>query len=89
MLSKDWDKTWSNWGTGPREDRKKLKVSELCNLKTSNLDHVIAANEVKFEPSGDNREDIHVKGWRQLSGAKKADFLWDLSDHCAIFGEVK
>lgn len=90
MLSKDWDATWSQWGKGRRgPERRKLKVSELDDLDTSNLDHVIAANEVNFEPSGDNGEDIHVKGWRQLSGSKKADFLWNMSDHCGIFGKVK
>lgn len=89
MLSKDWDVTWSQWGKGPRGNRRMLKVSELDELNTSNLDHVIASNEVEFESSGNSGEDIHVKGWRQLTGAKKADFLWNLSDHCGLFGEVK
>lgn len=89
MLSKDGGATWSEWGKGPRGNRRKLKVSELGGLKTSNLDHVIAADEVEFVPRGDSGEPIHVKGWRQLSGAKKADFLWNLSDHCGVFGEVK
>lgn len=89
MLSKDWDTTWSQWGTGRRGNRKKLKVSELDGLMTSNLDHVIAANEVEFNPRGDGGEDIHVKGWRQLTGASKTDFLWNMSDHCGIFGEVE
>lgn len=89
MLAKDWDKTWSQWGKGPRGNRRKLKVSELDGLLTSNLDHVIAASEVQFDPSGDNDEDIHVKGWRQLEGTDKVDFLWFLSDHCGVYGEVK
>lgn len=89
MLSKDWEATWSQWGKGPRGNRRKLKVSELDGLDTSNLDHVIAADEVQFEPSGDSGEDVHVKGWRQLTGANKSDFLWHLSDHCGLFGKVK
>ena len=89
ILSKDWPTTWSQWGTGPRGDRKKLKVSELGDLKTSNLDHVIAANELQFVPKGDNGEDIHVKGWRQLDGVDKINFLWSLSDHCGVFGDLQ
>ncbi len=89
MLSKDWGATWSQWGKGPRGNRRKLKVSELDDLDTSNLDHVIAADEVQLEPTGDNGEDVHVKGWRQLAGAKKTNFLWHLSDHCGLFGKVK
>ncbi len=88
MLEKDGDATWSQWGTGPIVNRKKLKVSELDGLKTSDLDHVIAANEIEFDPCGDNGEDIHVKGWRQLTGTRKVNFLWSLSDHCALFGKV-
>ena len=89
MLSKDWGATWSKWGMGKGRNRRKLKVSELGGLMTSNLDHVIAANEVQFEPCGDNGEDVHVKGWRQLAGARKVDFLWNISDHCGIFGKVE
>ena len=89
ILSKDRSATWSQWGKGPRGNRHKLKVSELDGLMTSNLDHVIAAEEVQFEPSGDNGEDIHVRGWQQLIGTKKVNFLWHLSDHCGIFGEVQ
>ncbi len=89
MLSKDWDRTWSEWGKRTNGGRRKLRVSELGDLMTSNLDHVIAADEVEFEPAGDGGEDVHVKGWRQLSGARKADFLWNLSDHCGLYGKVK
>lgn len=88
LLSKDWDATWSQWGKGPRGNRRKLKVSELKNLMTSNLDHVIAADDINLVARGDNGEDIHVKGWQQLTGRKKVNFLWDLSDHCGVFGEV-
>jgi hypothetical protein len=89
IVSKDWPVTWSQWGKGPRGDRRKLKVSELGGLMTSNLDHVIASKEIEFEPRGDDGEGIHVRGWRQLDGADKASFLWNLSDHCGLYGEVK
>ncbi len=89
ILSKDYDATWSQWGKGPRGNRRKLRVSELEGLLTSDLDHVIASNALNFEPVGDNNEDVAVKGWQQLSGSDKTSFLWDLSDHCGLFGKVK
>ncbi len=88
MLDKDAETTWSQWGRGQRGNRRKLRVAELDGLKESNLDHVIASDEVSFVPHGVNGEAIHVKGWQQLSGREKVDFLWSLSDHCALFGEV-
>jgi hypothetical protein len=63
ILDKDRDFTWHQWGTGPRHDRKKLKVSELPNAKKSNLDHVVASNALNFAPVGDNGSAIHVEGW--------------------------
>ncbi|MEK9661670.1 MAG: endonuclease/exonuclease/phosphatase family protein [Alphaproteobacteria bacterium] len=89
FASKDFGATWSQWGKGPRGNRRKLRSDELAGLTTSNLDHVIVADEIEFVPAGDNGEDIHVKGWRQLDGADKATFLWSLSDHCGIYGRVK
>lgn len=88
FLPKDRSSTWSQWGKGPRGNRRKLKVSELSGLMTSNLDHVIADEDLDFVVHGDNDEPIHVQGWHQVSGADKTRFLWDISDHCAIFGEV-
>ncbi|MGD9159409.1 MAG: endonuclease/exonuclease/phosphatase family protein [Desulfobacteraceae bacterium] len=88
MLDKDANTTWSQWGKGPRGNRRKLRVAELDGLKESNLDHVIASDEVAFVARGANGESINVKGWQQLNGRDKADFLWNLSDHCALIGEV-
>lgn len=88
MLDKDAATTWSQWGKGPRGNRRKLKVAELDGLKESNLDHVIASNELAFVKRGADGESIHVKGWQQLKGRDKTDFLWNLSDHCALIGEV-
>ncbi len=89
LLLKDRDATWSQWGHGPRgPQRRRLRVSELANLNTSDLDHVIADNHLEFVAHGDNGEPIHVEGWQQLSGAEKTRFLWSISDHCGVFGEV-
>ncbi len=88
LLAKDRGATWSQWGKGPRGNRRKLKVSELSGLKTSNLDHVLADDDLYFVAHGDNGEPVHVHGWHQVGGAHKTRFLWDISDHCAVFGEV-
>lgn len=89
MLDKDFDATWSNWGRGPRHDRKKLRIADLPGLMTSDLDHVIASKELVFTQEGDNGEPIAVRGWQQLERTEKINFLWDLSDHCALFGQVE
>lgn len=89
MLDKDRDNTWHQWGTGPRHDRKKLKVSELPGADKSNLDHVLASVDLNFEAAGDDNSPIHVQGWNQLSGVKKTTYLWSLSDHSALFGIVQ
>jgi len=88
LLEKDAKTTWSQWGKGPRGNRRKLKVAELDGLKESDLDHVIASDDVSFVTRGDNEQPIHVEGWQQLDGAAKTSFLWNLSDHCALVGEV-
>jgi hypothetical protein len=88
MLSKDASETWHQWGKGPRSNRRKLKVSEIPGAMRSDLDHVIGSEELDFvaQDAADNQ--IHVRGWQQLQGAKRVNYLWDLSDHSALFGEV-
>ena len=89
LLSKDQPNTWSQWGKGPRQNRRKLKVSELAGTMHSDLDHVLASKNLDFVAHGaDGSSAIHVKGWPQLSGKERVDFLWSLSDHSALFGEV-
>jgi len=89
LLTKDAPNTWSQWGKGPRHNRRKLKVSELDSVMHSNLDHVLASENLDFVAHGsDGSSAIHVEGWQQLSGAARANFLWSLSDHSALFGEV-
>lgn len=89
LVSKDRSTTWSQWGKGPRGNRRRLYMSELDGLMESDLDHVIASNELSLLPVGNNGEKVHVRGWHQRSGQAKADWLWDISDHCALYGEVQ
>lgn len=89
MLTKDAAETWHEWGKGSRRNRRKLKVRELAEAMQSNLDHVIASRNLDFVAHGDDDQAaIHVEGWQQLTGAKRVDYLWSLSDHSALFGEV-
>ena len=89
LLSKDANSTWHQWGKGRRGQRRKLRVSELTGAMRSDLDHVIASNGLDFVAHGDDGNSaIHVEGWQQLHGANRVNFLWSLSDHSALFGEV-
>lgn len=89
MLDKNHDDTWHQWGTGPRHNRKKLRVSELASADKSNLDHVISSKDLSFKPAGGGNIPIHVQGWNQRSGVHRVNFLWGLSDHSALYGEVQ
>ena len=88
ILTKDRENTWSQWGKGPLNNRRKFKVSELPGAYKSNLDHVIASNDLNFESAGNNGSDIHVEGWNQLDSVQRVNYLWALSDHSALFGKV-
>lgn len=89
LLAKDDPETWHEWGKGPRGKRRKLKVKELPSAMRSDLDHVIASGNLKFVAHGsDGQSLIHVEGWQQLKGSDRVNFLWSLSDHSALFGEV-
>lgn len=88
LLGKTAEDTWHSWGRGPRGRRRKLRVSELAGAQRSNLDHVIASNELEFVAQDANDNEIRVEGWQQLNGVARANYLWDLSDHSALFGEV-
>ena len=89
MLVKDANYTWHNWGQGPRDDRRPLTPDKLANADKSDLDHVIVSNGLNVIKAGINDADIHVKGWNQLSGQECCDFLWDISDHSAIYGKIE
>jgi endonuclease/exonuclease/phosphatase family metal-dependent hydrolase len=76
MLSKSHPKTWSN---GP-------------NTKTSNLDHVIASDDLLFEefgPTPNEAFEIEVDGWNNVpSGTNRTDWIKNISDHCALIGKA-
>lgn len=65
-----------------------VAVSELGSAGRSNLDHVLASYDLDFvaQDPGDNA--IHVEGWQQREGSARVAYLWSLSDHSALYGEV-
>jgi endonuclease/exonuclease/phosphatase family metal-dependent hydrolase len=89
LLDKDRPSTWSKWGNGPRWNRTKLSASEADKAFSSNLDHVVVSEGLELAEAGLDGSPIHVRGWHQTKGQAKADFLWDLSDHCAVYGKVR
>jgi len=76
LLSKSHSKTWSN---GP-------------NTQTSNLDHVIASNDLlfeKFSPNPIETFEIKVDGWNKIpAGNQRNDWIKNISDHCALIGKT-
>ena len=93
VLRKEFDETWHQWGRGPRNSRRRLRVSDLPTATRSNLDHVIASNELRFQrltnaPDG-SAAHVFVQGWQQEQGNRRVDFLWEVSDHCALYGFVQ
>lgn len=88
ILSKDAQNTWHQWGKSLRRKPRKLKVSELGVAMKSDLDHVIASNDLQFASINANNDKIQVEGWNQLNGVKRVNYLWALSDHSALYGEV-
>ena len=90
MLTKDSEFTWHDWGKNKRKKSiRKLKVSELDDALKSDLDHVLASKNLNFVAHGDDGSSaIHVEGWQQLEGVNRTNFLFSLSDHSALFGEV-
>lgn len=90
LLSKDQDYTWHRWGRDVRtKNPKPLRIKDLKNAMKSNLDHVIASKEIDLADVGRGGEKVHVRGWNQLEGQDRIDFLWSLSDHSALFGKVR
>ncbi len=53
------------------------------------LDHVIASKNMDFVAHGDDEQSaLHVEGWQRVSARERVNFLWSLSGHSALFGEV-
>jgi hypothetical protein len=76
MLSKSHDKTWSNKSGSTK----------------SNLDHVIASNDLNFSQyffvnNPGSTFEIEVYGWNNLTGNARKSWIENISDHCALVGE--
>ena len=77
ILSKSHEKTWSNKG----------------GSKKSDLDHVIASNDLNFSQfyfvdNPGSTFEIEVYGWNNIAESDRKSWIEDISDHCALVGEV-
>lgn len=93
LVTKEFDETWHQWARGGWSDRKKLRIQDLPGAMRSNLDHVIASDGLKLQnlttaPDGSQAQ-VFVEGWQQLQGNDRIDFLWNVSDHSALYGRVE
>ena len=88
LAAKDREATWHDWGKGPRGRRRKLGLADVAGAKRSDLDHVIHSSELGVEGRFPTKDRVHVLGWNQLPAQARIDFLWDLSDHSALYGRV-
>lgn len=48
----------------------------------SDLDHVLASDSLGIV------QDVEVRGWQQLSGGKRTEFIEQVSDHCSMLVRV-
>ncbi len=77
ILSKSFAKTWSN----------------PSGSKKSNLDHVIASDDLKFQEwifdnDDSTKFEVEVKGWNERTGNARKSFIENISDHCSLWGEI-
>ena len=74
LLAKEFDATWSN------------------GAKESDLDHVLATQAVSFRTLGQRADGdpftVQVRGWQQLQGQDRQDFIDHVSDHCLLYCEI-
>lgn len=80
VLKKTHDHTlaWGRYG----DDR---------NYRLSNLDHVIATDNLQFEDvANDNNGNskVRVSGWVDLQDPERTKFIEEVSDHCSIFAKI-
>jgi Endonuclease/Exonuclease/phosphatase family len=71
----------------PKEFDKTFNNGKL----TSNLDHVLATNNIAFGEFGQASGQpflVKVTGWQQLTGAARKKFIETISDHCSLYCEV-
>jgi hypothetical protein len=73
FLKKDVPATWSNGSTS--------------SIPPSNLDHVIAANHLRFTPFGD--AEVSARGWpKEPTPAEQDQWIHEYSDHALLYFEV-
>jgi len=72
---------------------KKEYETTFNNLEyESNLDHVLATENVTFGDLGQTDSEpykVKVTGWHQLQGAARRRFIENISDHCSLHCEVQ
>ena len=58
--------------------------------KMSNLDHIIASDDVQFRTllAGPPPAQVLVDGWVNRTGEARTNFVKNISDHCLLFAEV-
>ncbi len=57
--------------------------------RKSNLDHVIASTELRFQPQTPAPAEVLVDGWVNRSGDERVNFVKNISDHSLLFGETR
>lgn len=57
------------------------------SLPPSALDHVVAAEHLKFKKFG--TAEVDLRGWPQLSGSARDQWIKDYSDHALLYLEVQ
>ncbi len=80
----------------PRKMRRLAKTKEMTwwngpasKMPPSNLDHVVAADHLKFKVFGGGAE-IEVRGWASLTtDAQKQQWIKDYSDHSLLFFQLE
>jgi endonuclease/exonuclease/phosphatase family metal-dependent hydrolase len=73
--------------------RKELDATWSDGRIESDLDHVLATNETTFTSLG-QRDDgepfsVMVRGWQQLQGTERLNFIEHVSDHCFLYCEIE
>jgi hypothetical protein len=83
-------------GAKKRKMRRLAKTQEMSwwngpagSMQPSNLDHVVAADHLKFKKFGANAQ-IDVRGWASLSSdAEKQEWIKLYSDHSLMFFQLE
>lgn len=72
--------------------RKDRPATWTNGRKRSNLDHVLASSQMKFEELGrdpdGNPAQVRVEGWWDLKGQELRDYVSRVSDHCSLLFHV-